>query len=72
MAMNLSKGQEVSISHKQAKLSKIIVGLGWDEVKQKKKHFFAPKPKRLTVTLLRCCCRAANFAGRRMWYFSAG
>lgn len=32
MAMNLSKGQEVSISHKQAKLSKIIVGLGWDNL----------------------------------------
>lgn len=45
MAVNLSKGQEVSLSHEHANLSKIIVGLGWDEVEQKKKIFFAPKPQ---------------------------
>ncbi len=44
MSISLQKGQKVSLSKDNAGLSKVIVGLGWDEVKQKG-GFFAPKPK---------------------------
>lgn len=44
MSISLQKGQKVSLSKDNAGLSKVIVGLGWDEVKQKK-GFFAPKPQ---------------------------
>ncbi len=44
MSVSLQKGQKVSLSKERAGLSKIIVGLGWDEVQQKR-GFFAPKPQ---------------------------
>lgn len=44
MAISLQKGQKVSLTKDNAGLSKVIIGLGWDEVKQKK-GFFAPKPQ---------------------------
>ena len=34
MSISLQKGQKVSLSKDNAGLSKIIVGLGWDEVQQ--------------------------------------
>lgn len=44
MSISLQKGQKVSLSKDNAGLSKIVVGLGWDEV-QRKGGFFAPKPQ---------------------------
>ncbi|MBD5528922.1 MAG: TerD family protein [Lachnospiraceae bacterium] len=44
MSVSLQKGQKVSLSKDNAGLSKVIVGLGWDEVKVKT-GFFAPKPQ---------------------------
>lgn len=44
MSVKLQKGQKVSLSKDNAGLSRIVVGLGWDEVKQSR-GFFAPKPK---------------------------
>jgi len=44
MSVSLQKGQKVSLSKDHAGLSKVIVGLGWDEVKRKT-GFFAPKPQ---------------------------
>lgn len=44
MSISLQKGQKVSLSKDNAGLAKIIVGLGWDEVKQSR-GFFAPKPQ---------------------------
>lgn len=44
MPISLQKGQKVSLSKDNAGLSRVIVGLGWDEVKQKR-GLFAPKPK---------------------------
>lgn len=44
MSVSLQKGQKVSLSKDNAGLSKVIVGLGWDEVKRTKK-LFAPKPQ---------------------------
>lgn len=44
MSISLQKGQKVSLSKENAGLSKVIIGLGWDEVKQAKK-LFGPKPQ---------------------------
>lgn len=43
MSISLQKGQKVSLSKDNAGLSKIIVGLGWDEVQQSR-GFFSLKP----------------------------
>lgn len=45
MSISLQKGQKVSLSKEGASLSKLIIGLGWDEVQQAKKGFFAAKPQ---------------------------
>lgn len=45
MSVSLQKGQKVSLSKDNAGLSKVIVGLGWDEAKPAKRSFFAPKPQ---------------------------
>lgn len=44
MSINLQKGQKVSLSKDNGGLSKVLVGLGWDEVEQKR-GLFAPKPQ---------------------------
>ncbi|MBO5032721.1 MAG: TerD family protein [Lachnospiraceae bacterium] len=44
MSVSLQKGQKVSLSKDNAGLSKVLVGLGWDEVQQKR-GLFAPKPQ---------------------------
>ncbi len=44
MSISLQKGQKVSLSKDNAGLSKVIIGLGWDEVQQKR-GLFAPKPQ---------------------------
>lgn len=44
MSVSLQKGQKVSLTKENAGLSKVIVGLGWDEAQQKR-GFFAPKPQ---------------------------
>ena len=54
MSVSLQKGQKVSLSKDNAGLSKVIVGLGWDEVKRKT-GFFAPKPQPID-------CDASAFA----------
>lgn len=45
MSVSLQKGQKVNLSKEHAGLSRVLIGLGWDEVKQVKSGFFAPKPK---------------------------
>lgn len=45
MSISLQKGQKVSLTKEQAGLSRVIVGLGWDEAPRKKAGFFAPKPQ---------------------------
>ena len=46
MSVSLQKGQKVSLSKDNAGLSKVVVGLGWDEVKQKR-GLFAPKAQQI-------------------------
>lgn len=43
MSISLQKGQKVSLTKENAGLSRVVIGLGWDEVQQKR-GFFAPKP----------------------------
>lgn len=45
MSISLQKGQKVSLSKDNAGLDRVIVGLGWDEVKRARGGFFAPKPQ---------------------------
>lgn len=45
MSISLQKGQKVSLSKDNAGLSKIIVGLGWDEAKRARGGFFSLKPQ---------------------------
>ena len=45
MSISLQKGQKVSLSKDNAGLSKVLVGLGWDEAPRSKGGFFAPKPQ---------------------------
>jgi stress response protein SCP2 len=56
MSISLQKGQKVSLSKDNAGLSKVMIALGWDEVKQSR-GFFAPKPAKIdcdaSVLLLR-------------------
>lgn len=44
MAVSLQKGQKISLSKDNAGLSSVTVGLGWDEVQQKR-GFFAKKER---------------------------
>ncbi len=45
MSINLQKGQKINLSKEsRSSLNKVMVGLGWDEVPQKR-GFFAPKPQ---------------------------
>lgn len=44
MSVSLQKGQKVSLSKDNAGLSKVLVGLGWDEVKRKG-GLFSKKPQ---------------------------
>ena len=39
MSVSLQKGQKVSLSKENAGLSQVLVGLGWDEVQQKRGFF---------------------------------
>ena len=44
MGVSLQKGQKVSLTKDNQGLSRVVIGLGWDEVQQKR-GFFAPKPQ---------------------------
>ena len=44
MAVSLKKGQKVSLTKENPGLSRIVVGLGWDEV-QRRRGLFARKPE---------------------------
>lgn len=45
MSISLQKGQKVSLSKENTGLSKVIIGLGWDEVQKGKAGLFSKKPK---------------------------
>ena len=45
MSISLQKGQKVSLSKESGGLSRVVIGLGWDEVERKGRGLFAPKPQ---------------------------
>lgn len=62
MSVSLQKGQKVSLSKENAGLSKVIIGLGWDEVKRKT-GLFAPKPQPID-----CDASAIALVGGKLKY----
>jgi len=44
MSISLQKGQKISLTKDNSALTKIMIGLGWDQVKPAKKGFFSAKP----------------------------
>ena len=54
MSISLQKGQKVSLTKESAGLSKVIIGLGWDEVKRSK-GFSRRSRRRLTAMHLLFC-----------------
>ncbi len=46
MPVSLQKGQKVSLTKGNPGLSRVVIGLGWDEVQQKR-GFFAPKQQEI-------------------------
>ena len=69
MAVSLQKGQKVSLTKETPGLSRIIVGLGWDEAKPAKKGLFGfgGKSKILTVMRRQWSARMERFRAPRMW-----
>lgn len=65
MSVNLQKGQKVELrKNNGGTLRRVMVGLGWDEVQQKR-GFFAPKPQDIDCDASAILCvngRLANVA----------
>ena len=47
MSVSLKKGQKISLSKENIGLSKLMIGLGWDEAAKKKISLFALKPREI-------------------------
>ena len=62
MSVSLQKGQKVSLTKDNAGLSSVVVGLGWDEVKQKR-GFFAPKPQDIDCDATAFLCQNGRLMG---------
>ena len=45
MSISLQKGQKVNLSKEHAGLSRVVIGLGWDEVQTGRGGLFGRKPK---------------------------
>jgi stress response protein SCP2 len=75
MAVNLQKGQKVSLKKSDGrKLSHLMIGLGWDAEEQKVGFFsslFGGKKKILTVMLPFFSVKAANSSTRTILFISA-
>ena len=64
MSISLQKGQKVSLSKDNAGLSRILIGLGWDEVQRKKKGLFAPKPQEIDCDASALLLSSGRLAGK--------
>ena len=63
MSVNLQKGQKVNLRKEDGgALRRVMVGLGWDEVKQKR-GFFAPKPQDIDCDASVFACVNGHFMG---------
>lgn len=63
MSISLQKGQKVSLSKDNAGLSKVVIGLGWDEVKQSK-GLFAAKPQAVDCDASAILLQNGKFLGK--------
>lgn len=63
MSISLQKGQKVSLTKESAGLAKVLIGLGWDEVKQSK-GFFAPKPQAIDCDASAILLQGGKFRGK--------
>ncbi len=71
MSISLQKGQKVSLSKTSEGLSKVVVGLGWDEVQRSRGGLFAPKPKPIDCDASALLLKNGKLAGvSDMVYFS--
>lgn len=62
MSVNLQKGQKVDLRKNDGgTLRRVMVGLGWDEVKQTR-GFFAPKPQDIDCDASAFLCTAGKLA----------
>ena len=57
MSINLQKGQKIDLTKGGGGLRSVMVGLGWDEVQQKR-GFFAPKPQSIDCDASAILCGA--------------
>ena len=64
MSVSLQKGQKVSLTKENAGLSAVVVGLGWDEVEQSKRGFFAPKPQPIDCDASAILLRNGKFCNK--------
>ena len=63
MSVNLQKGQKVNLRKEDGgTLRRVMVGLGWDEVKQKR-GFFAPKPQDIDCDATAFLCQNGRLMG---------
>jgi len=63
MAVSLQKGQKISLSKDNAGLSSVTVGLGWDEVQQKK-GFFAKRERAVDCDASALLLKNGKLAGK--------
>ncbi len=63
MSVSLQKGQKVSLTKGNSGLSAVLVGLGWDEVQQKR-GFFSPKPQAIDCDASAFLLKSGKLAGR--------
>ena len=63
MSVNLQKGQKVELrKNNGGSLRRVMVGLGWDEVKQRR-GFFAPKPEEIDCDASAFLCVDGHLRG---------
>ncbi len=65
MSVNLQKGQKVNLrkSNGQGSLQRVMVGLGWDEVEQKRGFFgLGPKPQDIDCDASAILCRGGRLS----------
>ena len=64
MSVNLQKGQKVELRKSGGgTLNRVMVGLGWDEVEQQRRGFFAPKPQDIDCDASAFLCVDGRIAG---------
>lgn len=63
MSVSLQKGQKVSLTKDNAGLNKVVIGLGWDEVEQKR-GFFSAKPAAIDCDATAFLLRNGKLTGK--------